>query len=262
MYGRRGRNRRADLTCAYHELGKQLTSSALPVVGQYTLQRTIGQGTYGKVRLATHRLINARVAVKQIPKQHVASLTREIHHHRRLHHPNVLQLYEVIQTESHIWMVTELCTGGELYDLVARRGALPETEACALFSQLCLAVSYIHELGIVHRDLKLENILLDGKGQVKLSDFGFTREFEAHQALDTRCGTPLYSAPEMLDGRRYMGEAVDVWSMGVILYALVCGTLPFDDDNEAVLYEKILHGEPVIPSSLSLDLQDLSLIHI
>lgn len=257
MYGRRGRNRRADLTCAYHELGKQLTSSALPVVGQYTLQRTIGQGTYGKVRLATHRLINARVAVKQIPKQHVASLTREIHHHRRLHHPNVLQLYEVIQTESHIWMVTELCTGGELYDLVARRGALPETEACALFSQLCLAVSYIHELGIVHRDLKLENILLDGKGQVKLSDFGFTREFEAHQALDTRCGTPLYSAPEMLDGRRYMGEAVDVWSMGVILYALVCGTLPFDDDNEAVLYEKILHGEPVIPSSLSLDLQDL-----
>ena len=83
MYGRRGRNRRADLTCAYHELGKQLTSSALPVVGQYTLQRTIGQGTYGKVRLATHRLINARVAVKQIPKQHVASLTREIHHHRR-----------------------------------------------------------------------------------------------------------------------------------------------------------------------------------
>ena len=160
------------------------------------------------MRLATHRLTNERVAVKQIPKQHVASLTREIHHHRRLHHPHVLQLYEVILTESHIWMVTELCSGGELYDVVESRGALHESEAYKYFAQLCDAVAYIHAQGIVHRDLKLENILLDAQGHVKVSDFGFTREFEPHRWLHTRCGTQAYCAPEMLDGRPYVGEPV------------------------------------------------------
>lgn len=257
MTGRHARMRRAHLTSAYHELGKQLLSKKLLVVGQYTLERTIGQGTYGKVRMATHRLTNERVAVKQIHKQHIASLTREIHHHRRLHHPHVLQLYEVILTESHIWMVTELCSGGELYDVVAQRGGLPESEACIYFGQLCLALAYIHEQGIVHRDLKLENILLDADGRVKLSDFGFTREFEPHQLMNTRCGTQAYSAPEMLDRRRYVGEKVDIWSMGVILYALVCGSLPFDDDNDAALHDKILHASPYLPPTLSPELSDL-----
>ena len=257
MTGRHTRVRRAHLTSAYHELGKQLTSGKLSVVGQYTLQRSIGQGTYGKVRLATHRLTNERVAVKQIPKQHVASLTREIHHHRRLHHPHVLQLYEVILTESHIWMVTELCSGGELYDVVESRGGLHESEAYTYFAQLCDAVAYIHAQGIVHRDLKLENILLDAQGHVKVSDFGFTREFEPHRWLRTRCGTQAYCAPEMLDGRPYVGEQVDIWSMGVILYALVCGQLPFDDDNDAVLHDCILHASPHLPSQLSVELRDL-----
>ena len=257
MTGRHPRVRHAHLTSAYHELGKQLTSGKLSVVGQYTLQRTIGQGTYGKVRLATHRLTNERVAVKQIPKQHVASLTREIHHHRRLHHPYVLQLYEVILTESHIWMVTELCSGGELYDVVESRGALPESEAYMYFGQLCEAVAYIHAQGIVHRDLKLENILLDQQGHVKVSDFGFTREFEPHRWLRTRCGTKVYCAPEMLDGRPYVGVQVDIWSMGVILYALVCGQLPFDDDNDAILHDRILHASPYLPPMLSPEVCDL-----
>lgn len=251
------KNRRARLTSAYHELGRQLTSGNLTVVGNYTLQRTIGEGSYGTVRLATHRLTNSRVAVKQIPKEHVASLTREIHHHRRLHHPNVLQLYEVIQSESYIWMVTELCVGGELYDYVVQRGSLEENEARKLFGQLCLAVAYIHSNGIVHRDLKLENILLDAQNQIKLSDFGFTREFEPHQFLRTKCGTTAYAAPEMLAGLRYQGSEVDIWSLGVILFVLLCGYLPFDDDNEPTMQWKIVNEPVLIPNNLSQEAQSL-----
>ena len=118
-------------------------------------------------------------------------------------------------------------------------------------------MAYIHAQGIVHRDLKLENILLDAQGHVKVSDFGFTREFEPHRWLHTRCGTQAYCAPEMLDGRPYVGEQVDIWSMGVILYALVCGQLPFDDDNDAVLHDRILHASPHLPSQLSLEVRDL-----
>ncbi|WFD43122.1 hypothetical protein MPSI1_001775 [Malassezia psittaci] len=252
-----GRNRRARLTSAYHELGQQLTSGHFSVIGNYTLQRIIGEGSFGKVRLATHRLTNSRVAVKQIPKKHVASLTREIHHHRRLHHPNVLQLYEVIQSESYIWMVTELCAGGELYDYVVDRGHLVESEARDFFGHLCLAVAYIHGRGIVHRDLKLENILLDADNRIKLSDFGFTREYEPHQFLRTRCGTTAYAAPEMLSGSRYLGPEVDIWSLGVILYVLLCGFLPFDDDNEATMQWKINNEPLYIPEHLSDESQNL-----
>ena len=140
------RNRRARLTSAYHDLGQQLVSGKLNVIGNYTLQRTIGQGAFGKVRLATHRLTNVRVAVKQIPKHYVACLTREIHHHRRLQHPNVLQLFEVIQSENYIWMITELCSQGELYNYLLARGRVDENEARSIFGQLCLAVA----LSLIH----------------------------------------------------------------------------------------------------------------
>lgn len=146
-------------------------------------------GTYGKVRLGTHRLTSVRVAIKQIPKAMSAALTREIHHHRRLHHPHVTKLYEVIATENTIWLVTELCSGGELFDYLAEKGRLSEEESRHIFGQLCLAVGYIHDKGVVHRDLKLENVLLDERCRVKLGDFGFTREFERGNLLDTYCGT-------------------------------------------------------------------------
>lgn len=250
-------NKKSALSAAYAELGKELTSGRLRSVGTYTLGRPIGEGTYGKVRLGTHRLTGTRVAIKQVPKAHSANLTREIHHHRRLHHPNVMQLYEVLATESYIWMVTELCAGGELYDYLVERGTMPEPEARRIFGQLCLAVAYVHDRGIVHRDLKLENVLLDERCNVKLGDFGFTREFEGKKLMETFCGTTGYAAPEMLAGRRYTGEEVDIWSLGVILYALVCGALPFDDDDEAVMKAKILHGNYDLPEFLSEECRDL-----
>ncbi|WFD31843.1 hypothetical protein MSPP1_002883 [Malassezia sp. CBS 17886] len=251
------RNRRARLSFAYDELGRQLTSRRTRFIGSYHLQRTIGQGAYGKVRLATHRLTNTRVAVKQIPRAHVASLIREIHHHRRLHHPHVLQLFEVVESDTSIWLATELCAGGELYDYVVRRGSLTEPEARILFGQLCCAVAYVHREGIVHRDLKLENILLDAHNNIKLSDFGFTREYEPHHAMRTHCGTTAYAAPEMLAGVPYHGTEIDVWSLGVILFVLLCGYLPFDDDHEPTMQWKIIHTDPVLPASLSADAQDL-----
>lgn len=134
-----------------------------------------------------------------------ASLTREIHHHRQLHHPHVTQMYEVIATESHIWIVTELCCGGELFDYLAEKGRLSERESSIIFGQLALAVAYLHEKGIVHRDLKLENVLLDERCRVKLGDFGFTREYDRGVYMETFCGTTGYAAPEMLQGKRYLG---------------------------------------------------------
>jgi serine/threonine protein kinase len=186
-------NHKAQLANAYNELGKELSSTKIRVVGNYTLGKVIGEGelddlsientfdfhdtgAYGKVRMGTHRLTSTRVAIKQIPKAMSASLTREIHHHRQLHHPHVTQMYEVIATESSIWLVTELCCGGELFDYLVEKGRLAEDETKVIFGQLCLAVAYLHENGIVHRDLKLENVLLDEHCRVKLGDFGFTRE--------------------------------------------------------------------------------------
>jgi serine/threonine protein kinase len=173
-----------------------------------TPEQVIGEGSYGKVRIGTHRLTGTRVALKQIPKSVSAQLTREIHHHRQLHHPHVVQLYEVIATETSIWLVTELCAGGELFDYLVEQGRIDELEARTLFGQLCLAVAYCHDQGVVHRDLKLENVLLDDHCQVKLSDFGFTREFERGTLMDTFCGTTGYASPEMLMGQKYLGQGL------------------------------------------------------
>ncbi|KAG6854001.1 hypothetical protein C0991_011658 [Blastosporella zonata] len=265
-------NQKAQLANAYNELGKELSSSKIRVVGNYTLGKVIGEGqyypslqdasnastgAYGKVRMGTHRLTSTRVAIKQIPKAMSASLTREIHHHRQLHHPHVTQMFEVIATESSIWIVSELCCGGELFDYLAEKGRLSEDETKLLFGQLCLAVAYLHDNGIVHRDLKLENVLLDERCRVKLGDFGFTREFEKGSFMETFCGTTGYASPEMLQGKKYQGPEVDVWSLGVILYCLLTGTLPFDDDDEDVMRQMIIKGDFEDPDWLSIESRNL-----
>ncbi|KAF8632645.1 hypothetical protein AX17_004778 [Amanita inopinata Kibby_2008] len=257
LTGSVSQNLKAQLANAYNELGKELSSHKIRVVGNYTLGKVIGEGAYGKVRLGTHRLTSARVAIKQIPKAMSASLTREIHHHRQLHHPHVTQMYEVIATESSIWLVSELCCGGELFDYLVEKGRLSEEETRVIFGQLCLAVAYLHDKGIVHRDLKLENVLLDERCRVKLGDFGFTREYERGAFMETFCGTTGYAAPEMLQRKRYIGPEVDVWSLGIILYCLLTGTLPFDDDDEDIMRNKIIKGDYEDQEWLSLESRDL-----
>jgi serine/threonine protein kinase len=162
-------------------------------------------GAYGKVRMGTHRLTGTKVALKQIPKAMSAALTREIHFHRSLHHPHIVQLLEIIATEHTVWLVVELCPGGELFDYLLEKGRLSEPETRIVFGQLCLAVSHLHGKNIVHRDLKLENVLLDERCRVKLSDFGFIREYEKGSLLDTYCGTTGYAAPEILSNQKYTG---------------------------------------------------------
>ncbi|CAG8446839.1 13735_t:CDS:2 [Dentiscutata heterogama] len=196
-------NQKAKLVADYQDLLKELSTQDIKSVGNYILEDTIGEGTYGKVKLATHKLTGQKVAIKIIPKIHAENLTREIHHHRYLHHPNIISLFEVIPTENKIYMVLEYCEGGELFDFLVNRKRLKENLARKMFGQLCRAVKYCHDRRVVHRDLKLENILLDAHKNIKLGDFGFTREYESKKLLETICGST-----EMLTGKKYSGLEV------------------------------------------------------
>ncbi|KAK2606455.1 hypothetical protein QQS21_003148 [Conoideocrella luteorostrata] len=232
----------------------EFSSSDLKSVGNYTLGRLIGKGSFGKVYLATHKLTNGSKVVLKSAHKDDANLAREIHHHRQFVHPHIARLYEVIVTENLVWLVLEYCSGDELYNHLLDHGRLPVAKVQKIFAQLVGAVSYVHLQSCVHRDLKLENILLDKHENVKLVDFGFTREYEGRtNYLQTSCGTICYAAPEMLKGERYAGEKVDVWSLGIILYALLCGELPFDDDDDNITRTRILSEEPKYPDHLTPD---------
>ncbi|KAL9031835.1 MAG: hypothetical protein Q9196_000149 [Gyalolechia fulgens] len=199
----------------------------------------------------------AKVVLKSAKKDD-SNLAREIHHHRQFLHPHIARLYEVIVTENLVWLVLEYCPGDELYNYLLRHGPVPPEKVQKVFTQLVGAVAYVHNLSCVHRDLKLENILLDRYGNVKLCDFGFTREYEGKMSyLQTFCGTVCYSAPEMIKGEKYAGEKVDVWSLGIILFALLAGELPFDDDNDVITKQKILTTEPNFPESMPADAKTL-----
>ncbi|KAG9246817.1 serine/threonine protein kinase-like protein [Calycina marina] len=250
--------RKAKLANSYHELLEEFSSKDLRNVGNYSLGRLIGKGSFGKVYLATHKLTNGSKVVLKSAKKEDSNLAREIHHHRQFLHPHIARLYEVIVTESLVWLVLEYCPGDELYNYLLKHGPLPVTKVQRVFTQLVGAVTYVHNSSCVHRDLKLENILLDKNENVKLCDFGFTREYEGKASyLQTFCGTVCYSAPEMLKGEKYAGEKVDVWSLGVILYALLCGELPFDEDDDTETRTKILASEPKWPEHLTPDSRSL-----
>ncbi|KAI2619482.1 kinase-like protein [Hypomontagnella submonticulosa] len=246
--------RKAKLANSYQELLDEFSNKDLKHVGNYTLGKLIGKGSFGKVYLANHKLTNGSKVVLKSANKDDSNLAREIHHHRQFVHPHIARLYEIIVTESLVWLVLEYCPGDELYNYLLDRGPLPVEKVQRIFTQLVGAVSYVHQQSCVHRDLKLENILLDKHENVKLVDFGFTREYEGKSNyLQTFCGTICYSAPEMLKGEKYAGEKIDVWSLGVILYALLCGELPFDDDDDTVTRTKILTEEPKYPEHLPPD---------
>ncbi|RKP00079.1 hypothetical protein CXG81DRAFT_13654, partial [Caulochytrium protostelioides] len=239
------------------ELARSLLDDNPSHVGNYRIGRTIGEGSFGKVKAGVHLPTGVPVAIKIVDKTHLPVVVREIESWRYMHHPHIVQLYEVLRTESRIYMVTELCRGGEVFDLVCRHGRLPEAEACRLFSQIVRGVQHCHDNRLVHRDLKLENILLTQDGDVKIIDFGFTKEYNDRTLLDTYCGSVSYAAPEMITGKRYAGPAADVWSLGIILYALLCGYLPFDDDADTEVHAKVLRLEYTLPAHLSPEAADL-----
>ncbi|EPB82510.1 CAMK/CAMKL protein kinase [Mucor circinelloides 1006PhL] len=251
------RNQKAKLAADYNDLLKELSSPKLKSIGCYTLGETIGRGSYGKVKLGVHQLTCRLVAIKKISKKHAPLMAREIHHHRQLHHPNIVSLYEILSTETNIFIVSEHCPHGDLFDALAKRGRFSEPQTRKWFLQLIDAIQYCHSLGIIHRDLKLENILIDQDDNVKICDFGFARQTDKNQLLKTFCGSLAYSAPEVIQRQNYSGPATDIWSLGVILYTLLAGELPFDDDSESELQRKVVMMDYFMPSYFSADAADL-----
>ncbi|XP_075943059.1 serine/threonine-protein kinase MARK2 isoform X5 [Anarhichas minor] len=238
------------------------TSDDQPHIGNYRLLKTIGKGNFAKVKLARHVLTGKEVAVKIIDKTQLNSsslqkLFREVRIMKMLNHPNIVKLFEVIETEKTLYLVMEYASGGEVFDYLVAHGRMKEKEARAKFRQIVSAVQYCHQKCIVHRDLKAENLLLDADMNIKIADFGFSNEFTMGNKLDTFCGSPPYAAPELFQGKKYDGPEVDVWSLGVILYTLVSGSLPFDGQNLKELRERVLRGKYRIPFYMSTDCENL-----
>uniref|UniRef100_A0A7N8XTX9 MAP/microtubule affinity-regulating kinase 3 n=1 Tax=Mastacembelus armatus TaxID=205130 RepID=A0A7N8XTX9_9TELE len=233
-----------------------------PHIGNYRLLKTIGKGNFAKVKLARHVLTGREVAVKIIDKTQLnptslQKLFREVRIMKILNHPNIVKLFEVIETEKTLYLVMEYASGGEVFDYLVAHGRMKEKEARSKFRQIVSAVQYCHQRRIVHRDLKAENLLLDADMNIKIADFGFSNEFTLGSKLDTFCGSPPYAAPELFQGKKYDGPEVDVWSLGVILYTLVSGSLPFDGQNLKELRERVLRGKYRIPFYMSTDCENL-----
>ncbi|URE26470.1 NAF domain [Musa troglodytarum] len=226
-------------------------------IGKYHLKRTIGEGTFAKVKLGVDAETNANVAVKIIDKAMVVQnklmyqVKREISAMKLLNHPNIVKIYEVIATKTKIYLVMEYVAGGQLSDKLEYLKRLDEREARKYFQQLIDAVDYCHSRGVYHRDLKPENLLLDSKGNLKVSDFGLSVLRKPGDLLSTACGSPSYVAPEVIIHKSYDGAAADVWSCGVIIFELLAGYLPFEDRSLMNLYRKISRAEYTCPDWFS-----------
>lgn len=245
----------------------------IPKFGPYLLLQTLGEGEFGKVKLGLHSQWGEEVAVKLIRRGNVdtavrmSKVEREIEVLRTLKHPNIVRLYDVIETDKYIGIIIEYASGGELFDHILAHRYLRERDAAKLFSQLISGVWYIHQKKIVHRDLKLENLLLDRHRNVIITDFGFANRFEhrSDDLMQTSCGSPCYAAPELVISEGlYVGSAVDIWSCGVILYAMLAGYLPFDDDpanpdgdNINLLYKYIVNTPLSFPDYVSQEARSL-----
>lgn len=234
-------------------------------IGHYILGKTIGEGTFGKVKLGTHILTGETVAVKILERERIKEIAdvervaREIHILKRVRHPHIIQLYEIIETPKQLFLIMEYCNGGELFDHIVECGRVPEPEACRFFHQILSGVEQIHQMNVVHRDLKPENLLLDQRKNIKIVDFGLGNIYKDGQLLKTACGSPCYAAPEMIASQWYVPSRCDIWSCGVIMFALICGYLPFENQNTATLYRNILNAEYQTPKFISESAR--SLIH-
>ena len=232
-------------------------------VGNYKIGKDLGKGTFGKVKVGTHILTGEKVAIKVLEKEKIIDVNdvervaREIHILRIVRHPVVVQLYEILETAKEIYLIMEYARGGELFEFIVSRKRVREKEAAKFLHQIISGIEYLHKLGICHRDLKPENLLMDDYNNIKIVDFGLSNTYVDGQFLKTACGSPCYAAPEMVAGKHYKGLPADIWSCGVILYAMVCGYLPFEDPKTNVLYKKILNADYTIPEFVSEDCRDL-----
>ncbi|KAL4805824.1 hypothetical protein BDV18DRAFT_13449 [Aspergillus unguis] len=253
-------------------------------VGPWQLGRTLGSGATGRVRLAKHAVTGQTAAIKIVSKKCAAisqsdsiaamdksagnfvgsgarqmpsGIEREVVIMKLIEHPNVISLYDVWENRGELYLVLEHVEGGELFDYVSNHGPLPEEEAVRLFRQIIAGLGYCHRFNICHRDLKPENILLDGEHNIKLADFGMAALQPAGHWLNTSCGSPHYAAPEIIYGRKYRGDKADLWSCGIILYALLTGFLPFDGGDLHTTLQLVRKGDYMIPPNISVEAADL-----
>lgn len=226
---------------------------------QYTILRTIGQGSCAQVKLAHHRLTGAAVAIKVLLKEKRRSvlIRSEVGIMKRMNHPNIISLLQIIETEQNIFLILELADGCELWDWIQQAGYLQEGMARKIFRQIVHAMCYCHDQGIVHRDLKPDNIMVDATGRVKIIDFGLGALVRPGRKLHRFCGALQFSAPEFFLRQPYDGTKVDTWNLGVLLYFMVTGTLPFEGITFEELRYKVLLGQYDVPSHLSQELRDI-----
>ncbi|KAJ8956294.1 hypothetical protein NQ318_015030, partial [Aromia moschata] len=231
-------------------------------VGPYRLEKTLGKGQTGLVKLGVHCVTGKKVAIKIINREKLSEsvlmkVEREIAIMKLIDHPHVLGLTDVYENKKYLYLVLEHVSGGELFDYLVKKGRLTPKEARRFFRQIISALDFCHSHSICHRDLKPENLLLDEKNNIKIADFGMASLQPMGSMLETSCGSPHYACPEVIRGEKYDGRKADVWSCGVILYALLVGALPFDDDNLRQLLEKVKRGVFHIPHFVPPDCQSL-----
>jgi len=224
------------------------------VEDHYDIKKELGRGTFSVVKEGTHKETKQKFALKFIDKKYVDAddmqlLAREIDIMKKVNHPNVLSLKEIFETPKQLALVMELVTGGELFFKIVDRGSYSEKDAANIVRQIVSGVKYLHSLGIAHRDLKPENLLCSGENdmQIKIADFGLSKIFAGGQQLETSCGTPDYAAPEVLTGEHAYDKSVDLWSVGVITYVLLCGYPPFYATSQPALFEKIIKANYDFP---------------
>ena len=230
----------------------------------FIIKQVVGEGTFATVRLAINKQTKEQVAIKIMDKSKLVQeadkvrIDREIKVLKNLRHPNIVHLYSVIDKEDKIYLITEYVKGKELFDYIVSNKKLSENESCLFYQQIISGIEYLHKIKYVHRDIKPENLLINEETkELKIVDFGLSNIYSSKTLLESSCGSPSYAAPEMLIGKKYRAPPVDIWSSGVVLYAMICGYLPFEDDDDDNLYEKICKGKFTIPKHVSENARDL-----
>lgn len=225
-------------------------------IGFYRIRGELGSGNFSQVKMGIHALTREKVAIKILDKTKLDQktqrlLSREISSMEKLHHPNIIRLYEVVETLAKLHIVMEYAGGGELFTKISNEGKFPEPEARNIFGQVIAAVEHMHSHNIIHRDIKAENVLYAGQRLVKVGDFGFSTLSKPDNPLSTFCGSPPYAAPELFKDESYFGTFVDIWALGILVYFIVTGIMPFRADTVAKLKKCILDGNYIIPSYVS-----------
>ena len=225
-------------------------------INNYEFKKTLGEGNFAKVKLSIFKPTNEEFAIKIINKNKLKhkmknTIFRETEIISKLKHPNIITVFKMVEDLENYYIIMENCKRGELFDYIVEHQNLDENEASIFFYQLINGVEYIHSQNIVHRDLKPENLLLTEKKILKIIDFGLSHPFDGTVYLKTKCGSPSYAAPEIINCKEYDGFKTDVWCCGVILYAMLCGFLPFEGENDTELFKSIVECDPEIPRELS-----------